>query len=242
MKRVSVVLCVLMAASFLFFACGGGGGGGSHSLEADWAGYWFFRSDPSELELTVDGSGDITDFLADGSPVDFEEAWLDDNPEIYTMTMSQTSGTTFRWPFISDSRQDYGVLITLDPDFHIPLFGVLERDGVFPPLFFDGDILASWSGTAYAYSPAALGLAPLSAQFEAEDGVPATFTITLPGETVTGELLQDTPNPVLTGGDGDGGEIIIFLMSPDKQFLGAVLIPPGAQDYDDFIFLLLTRD
>lgn len=239
MKRSLAGAFVLMV--FFLFNCGGGGGSGAdHSLEGEWAGYMFEYGELG-LNMTIDGSGNITELTGDDVPP-FLEGNVDDNPPIYSMTWDLDPSGTLAFSFLTDSGQEHGALVYLGPA-PVNLIGTLEKGGTTATNFFPNDILGTWSGYGYAYSQSALDFAPFSpVSVEAVDGDPSDiFTVSLPGgATITGEIghlayafYQGT---AVTGAD------MWIIMSPDKQFVTVEVIPSDySGDVQDLVFFALRR-
>jgi len=237
-KKTFIV--VFLAFGVLLYSCGGGSGS-DHSLEGTWAGYLYIGGD---LEFTIDGSGEITELLLNGSPsTTFLEGYVDDNPEIYTMTWDMVPSGPISFPFLTDSGQEHGGILLIYPGDGFALVGALEKGGATAATFYPSDILGTWSGYGYAYSHAVLDFAPFSpvvVEAVSEDPLDS-FTVSLPAGTLTG-TIDHAGGPFYLGSADQTGADVWMVMSPDKQFVAVEAIPPDNDSIEDVTFFVLNRE
>lgn len=220
---------------------GTGGAGGAHALAGTWEGHLFPVSRGGNLTLSIDGSGEITEILLNGSA--FPEVVggeVDDGPEIYTMTWVTEIGP-IAFPFLPDAEQVHAAIVPFIGT--VALIGALERDGSPSTTFFESDVIGAWAGYGHAYDQAALDFVPFSpVDVDATAGPPTDFTVTMPSGTITG-VLPDFNNFLAAWGGtaAVSGAQVIAVMSPDKQFVAVEVIPVGFSSLEDLTFFALNR-
>jgi hypothetical protein len=231
-------------AACMFAACGGGGDG--HSLEGTWNGFLWAVG---PFTLVIDGSGDITEVLVNGSPsTTILGGSVVGGPGIYTMTWVLDPEGAVSFPFLTDEEQLqesegehlHGSILFM---FGLEtIIGTVERDGSTTTTYYQSDILGSWSGYGYGYSQKALDFAPFSpvtVEGTADDPNDR-FVVTLPVGSISGVLTTSFgpyyPGTAVTGAD------VRILMSPDKQYVTGQALPQDYDSVEEITFYSLRRD
>ena len=220
---------------------GAGGSGGGHPLEGTWEGHAIL-SRLGALTLSIDRSGEITEILVAGSAsTELTGGEVDDGPGIYTMTWFHDSLGPIAFPFLTDAEQLHAAIVPMFGP--IASIGALERGGSQTTIFFESDVIGSWSGYGYAYDQDALdfvSFSPVTA--DASSGTPINFSATMPSGTITG-VLPDFANLAASWvGTAVNGATVVVVMSPDKQFVAVAVIPLTYSSLEDLTVFALNRD
>jgi len=232
---------MLALALSVGLACGSDDSESSgHALEGTWEGHLFPRG---TLTLDIDGSGEITEILLNGAPMSgIQGGSVDDGPTTYTMTWIDDALGPLAFPFLTDEEESHGAIALLFGP--VAFVGAVERDGSRSTVFFESDIVGSWTGFGYAYEQSALDFQPFSpVTAEATAGTPIAFSVTMRSGTLTG-IFPDFANLFAFWGGtaGVSGAEVFVVMSPDKQFVAVEVVPPGYQNLEDLTFFALNRD
>jgi hypothetical protein len=242
MRRFAVVLAVSMAVPLVFMACGGGVGPDL----AEFLGIWFGPGDdrtdtPFPVEVTMDGSGGISDYEIDGITE------TDAIPATFVVEDASSARITFddmsEGGLFWDDAVDH--LLFVDPI--IDVFAVLEKNAAALPAYAASDAVGTWAGFAYVpdgagdfdkESPVVLNVAN-DLSFSGTDPTNTPFT-----GSFNAALFDGTHGMYIGTVDGPPVEesIRIFL-SPDMTFSGGILWEPDVTTVwpDDYIFLVLTK-
>jgi hypothetical protein len=193
--------------------------------------------------MSIDGSGEITDILVNGSAsTELLGGEVDDGPDIYRMTWVTDSLGPIAFPFLTDPGQAHAAIVLMfGPAAYI---GSVERDGSSTTIFFESDVIGSWSGYGYAYDQDALDFVPFSpVTVEATSGTPIDFLVTILSGTITGVLPDFISLLALWGGTAAvSGARVVAVMSPDKQFIAVEAIPVGYTSLEDLTFFAVNRE
>ncbi|MBT8452133.1 MAG: hypothetical protein KJO40_09230 [Deltaproteobacteria bacterium] len=195
------------------------------------------------LTLRIDGSGEITEILIDGSAsTKLLGGQVDDGPDIYRMTWVTDSLGSIAFPFLTDVGQAHAAIALMFGP--VATIGALERDGSPTTTFFESDVVGSWRGYGYAYDQDALDFAPFSpVTVEATSGTPIDFSVTMPSGTVTGVLPDFANLFAFWGGTAAvSGAEVFAIMSPDKQFVAVETLPVGYTNLEDLTFFAVNRE
>lgn len=225
-------------------AGGVGGSGGVHALAGTWEGHLFPAGRlGGRLTLSIDGSGEITEVLIDGSTsTEILGGEVDDGPDLFTMTWVTDSLGPIAFPFLTDVGHAHAAIA---PFFGpVALIGAVERDGSATTNFFESDVVGSWKGYGYAYDQDALDFAPFSpVTVEATSGTPIQFSVTMPSGTITGVLPNFANLFAYWGGTANiSGTSVVAIMSPDKQFIAVEALPVGYDNLEDLTFFAVNRE
>jgi hypothetical protein len=125
----------------------------------------------------------------------------------------------------------------------VATIGAFERAGSQSTVFFESDVVGSWSGYGYAYEQPALDFVPFSpVTADATSGTPIAFSVTMPSGTVTGTLPDFGNLLAFWGGTAVSGAAVWAVMSPDKQFVAVEVVPPNYENLEDLTVFALNRD
>ena len=125
----------------------------------------------------------------------------------------------------------------------VATIGAFERGGSDLTVFFESDVVGSWSGYGYAYEQPALDFVPFSpVTADATSGTPIAFSVTMPSGTVTGTLPDFGNLLAFWGGTAVSGAAVWAVMSPDKQFVAVEVVPPNYENLEDLTVFALNRD
>jgi hypothetical protein len=213
----------------------------AHPLQGAWEGHAIL-SRLGVLSLRVDDSGAITELLVGGTAsTELTGEEIRGGPGIYTMSWIHETLGVIPVPFLADAQEKHAAIVPMFGP--IASVGALERDGSDSTIFFESDIIGSWSGYGYAYDQDALGFAPFSpVTAEAVAGTPVSFSVTMPNGTITG-VFPDFANATASwGGTAVNGAVVVAVMSPDKQFVAVVAFPPGYSSLEDLSMFALNRE
>jgi hypothetical protein len=245
-ERTAVAACAL----FLFACGGGGGGGGGGSVPAlaDLAGTWSGQlEDGSRLMhtyvLTIDGSGNITQFKEDGSVIASLTATVSQlGTDLFTFTRSDTT----KGDLLTDNGGNY--------------LAILDTAGSFGVLQKNGGTLTGFAGTDIA-NPATTEWIGFSVVLDASLKVVALFSgatlqvlnsvgFPFSGADALGPFVGMLPTADTSFGRWEGtfdqafspsGTLHAFL-SIDKRFAGTWKCPTGFTDFvTDCAFAVMAR-
>lgn len=233
-------LALLMLPIFLCGACSDSTSE-AHPLEGAWEGHAIL-SRLGPLSVRIDDSGAITELLVGGSAsTRLTGGEVQGGPGIYTMSWIHETLGVIAVPFLADAEEEHAAVVPMFGP--IASVGALERDGSETAIFFESDIIGSWSGYGYAYDQDALGFAPFSpVMAEAVAGTPVSFSVATPNGTITGVFPDFVDVTASWGGTAVNGAVVVAVMSPDKQFVAVVAFPPGYSGLEDLSMFALNRD
>jgi hypothetical protein len=121
--------------------------------------------------------------------------------------------------------------------------GALEKNGSSTTIFYESDVVDSWSGYGYGYSQDALDFMPFSpVTVSATSGTSIAFTVTMPGGAMPGELTSFANLMAFWGGTSITGASAWVVMTPDKQFVAVESVPLVYSSIEDVTFFALNRD
>jgi hypothetical protein len=222
-------------------ACSDDSEGMPHALEGTWEGHLFPYGG---LTIQIDRNGDITEiaFAIDAVRVpDFTDGMVDDGPDTYTMTWNHAQLGPIAFPFLTDQGNAHAAMaLLLGP---LATIGAFERAGSQSTVFFESDVVGSWTGYGYAYEQSALDFVPFSpVTADVTSGTPIGFTVTMPSGTVTGTLPNFGNLLAFWGGTAVTGADVWGVMSPDKQFVAVEVAPSNYENLEDLTIFALNRD
>lgn len=237
-----LTVALVTGLALIFNCCGGGSSGGDHPLRGTWEGH-ITCFGPLPVTLSIDGSGELTKILVNGAPsTTILGGEVDDGPDIYTMTWIHETLGPIAFPFLTDAAQVHAAIVPMWGP--VAYVGALEKDGDPTTVFFQSDVVDSWSGYGYAYSQTALDFMPFSpVTVDASSGTPIAFTVTMPVGVITGTLPDFANLMAFWGGTAAvTGADVWAVMSPDKQFVAVEAVPVGYSNLEDLTFFALSRD
>lgn len=239
--RGAFVCAVLAVPLGSVVACSDDTGGPPHALEGTWEGHLFPYGG---VTIQIDRNGDITEiafaFDAVRAP-DFTDGMVDDGPDTYTMTWNNEQLGPIAFPFLPDQEKAHAAMALLFGP--VATIGAFERSGSDSTVFFESDVVGSWSGYGYAYEQSALDFVPFSpVTADATSGTPIAFSVTMPSGTITGTLPDFGNLLAFWGGTAVSGAAVWAVMSPDKQFVAVEVVPPNYENLEDLTVFALNRD
>ena len=242
MKKMITGITALTVLSILLmgFACGGGGGGGDSSsldlasLEGTWSGPMTHPSgEHQKFGVALDAMGAINTYSINGS--DFPETGTVTHNYLNHFSFAFSEFYTIPAEFVVSDDASYGVMM-----YHA-MVSVMQRGTSPLPAYAASDFAGTWSGDMFSpndidgiYEKAAAATLAIDETFNLAGTLDSDAIV---GAVAGSNLTFGSLRLAATYLAGDW--YMLLLMSPDRQTLGGMMLPFGAEtDEYDQIFIL----